>query len=413
MSTDQTSREPAFRVCTNCGNLTPAEQPACNYCGTMTVEAMAAHQEAEREHRFLGALIARSNPFTMIIIGINAAVFLLEWLAGGMGGLSADSQVLRAFGAKNNELINQQHQYWRLVTPIFIHIGFLHFLLNNYALWVIGQEIERLYGSARFVILYLLTGVAGSLASYTFNPGHDSAGASGAIFGLFGVMATFAFRFRKELPTRLSTDIRRRILPVIAINLIFGFSVRIVDNAAHVGGLLAGVGLALLIPYQRPNERGTAIIWRISQVICLALMLLSFVAAFYNYDGPKLSVKNLKGDPQARLEDYDQRMNRAHEALVESLNSFMKILRQRDPIADIRPALDAARYGINDIQGIPPISKESDQFRAELLELLDEQRSLIDRYAVMEDKNWAEIDRQEGALIQKARDYKLIKSDGE
>ena len=253
MSTDQTSRQPAFRVCTNCGNLTPAERPDCIYCGTMTVEAMAARQEAEREHRFLYAFVTRSNPFTLIIIGMNAGVFLLEWLAGGMGGLSADSQVLRAFGAKNNDLINQQQQYWRLVTAIFIHIGFLHFLLNNYALWIIGQEIERLYGSARFVILYLLTGVAGSLASYTFNPGHDSAGASGAIFGLFGVMATFAFRFRKELPERLSTDIRRRILPVIAINLIFGFSMRIVDNAAHIGGLLAGIALALIIPYQRPN----------------------------------------------------------------------------------------------------------------------------------------------------------------
>ena len=413
MSTDQTSRQPAFRVCTNCGNLTPAERPDCIYCGTMTVEAMAARQEAEREHRFLYAFVTRSNPFTLIIIGMNAGVFLLEWLAGGMGGLSADSQVLRAFGAKNNDLINQQQQYWRLVTAIFIHIGFLHFLLNNYALWIIGQEIERLYGSARFVILYLLTGVVGSLASYTFNPGHDSAGASGAIFGLFGVMATFAFRFRKELPERLSTDIRRRILPVIAINLIFGFSMRIVDNAAHIGGLLAGIALALIIPYQRPNERSTANIWRILQIACLAAMLLSFVAAFRNYDGPQLSVKNLTGDPRARLADYDQRMNRAHTALVESLNAFMKIIDQRDPKADIRPALNAAERGINDIQDIPKLSGEIDQLRAELLELLTEQREIINRFAAMKEKNWTEIERQEAALIQKAKDYKLIKSDGE
>ncbi len=183
MTTDQTSREPAFRVCTNCGRLTPAERPDCAYCGTMSVEALAERQEAEREHRFLYALFMRSNPFVMIIIGVNAGVFLLEWMAGGMGGLSADPEVIRAFGAKDNALINQQHQYWRLVTAIFIHIGFLHFLLNNYALWIIGQEIERLYGSARFVVLYLLTGVVGSLASYTFNPNAQSAGASGAIFG--------------------------------------------------------------------------------------------------------------------------------------------------------------------------------------------------------------------------------------
>jgi membrane associated rhomboid family serine protease len=413
MTTDQTSREPAFRVCTNCGNLTPAERPDCIYCGTMTVEAMAAHQEAEREHRFLSTLITRSNPFTMLIIGINAGVFLLEWLAGGMGGLSADQQVLRAFGGKVNDLISQQHQYWRLVTSMFIHIGFLHFLMNNYALWIIGQEIERLYGSARFVTLYLLTGVVGSLASYTFNPGALSAGASGAIFGLFGVMATFAFRFRKELPARLATDIRRRILPVIGINLIFGFSVQIVDNAAHIGGLLAGVVLALIIPYQRPNERGSALIWRITQVVCLAVVLLSFVAAFLNYDGPKLSVRNLTGDPRARLEDYDQRMNRAHAAFVDSLNAFMKVVGQGDPKADSRPALVTAERGINDIQDIPKISVEIDHWRAELLEVLTEQRDIINRFIAMKEKNWTEIDRQEAALRQKARDYKLIKSAGE
>src|SRR5205085_2352604 len=218
--------------------------------------------------------------------------------------------------------------YWRLVTSIFIHIGFLHFLLNNYALWIIGQEIELLYGSARFVVLYLLTGLAGSLASYTFNPNAESAGASGAIFGLFGVMATFAFRYRKELPERLGSDIRRRILPVIAINLIFGFSMRIVDNAAHVGGLLAGVVLALVVPYKRPEERATAIVWRILQALCLAVMLVSFVAAFRSYDGPRLSAKNLTQISQSPENAINQ-INDASRALLESLNSFVKILARR------------------------------------------------------------------------------------
>src|SRR5436853_445987 len=398
MSTDQTSRQPAFRVCANCGNLTPAERPDCIYCGTMTVEAMAARQEAEREHRFLYAFVTRSNPFTLIIIGMNAGVFLLEWLAGGMGGLSADLQVLRAFGAKNNDLINQQHQYWRLIMAIFIHIGFLHFLFNNYALWIIGSEIERLYGSARFVILYLLTGVVGSLASYTFNPGHDSAGASGAIFGLFGVMATFAFRFRKELPERLSTDIRRRILPVIAINLFFGVSMRIVDNAAHIGGLLAGIALALIIPYQRPNERSTASIWRIMQIACLAVMLLSFAAAFRNYDGPKLSVKNLTSNPQTRMEDYGKRIDSAGKALVESLNSFSQIIDRKDARADIQPALRAAEQGINEIKDLPDTGDEMGRLREHLLELLTEQRDLINRFAAMKAKNWSEAENQEAAI---------------
>jgi rhomboid protease GluP len=185
--------------------------------------------------------------------------------------------VLRGFGAKQNALIADQHQYWRLITSIFIHIGFIHLFLNNYALWIIGQEIEQIYGSARFVVLYLVTGIAGSLGSYIFNPEATSAGASGAIFGLFGVMATFAFKYRKEIPKTLSRDIMRRVLPIIAINLAFGFSVKIVDNAAHIGGLLAGIVLAFVIPYMRPDEKHTPMGWRIVQVICIALMLISFV----------------------------------------------------------------------------------------------------------------------------------------
>ena len=411
MTSDQPPSQSAFRVCPNCGRLTPAEPPDCAYCGAVTAAALAERQEAERERRFLHALFTRSNPFAMVIIGINAGVFLLEWLAGGMSGLSADAQVIRAFGAKNNPLINQQHQYWRLVSAIFIHIGFLHFLLNNYALWIIGQEIERLYGSARFVTLYLLTGVAGTLASYAFNPDAESAGASGAIFGLFGVMATFAFRYRKELPERLGADIRRRILPVIAINLIFGFSVRIVDNAAHVGGLLAGVALALVIPYKRPDERASAVFWRVLQVGCLAVIFASFVAAFRNYDGPKLSASNLAVNPQTRLQDYGERMDRAHKTFVDSLNSFSNVVRRQAAKADVQPALGSLEQAIGEIKGIPSTEPELNQVRDQLLELLSEQRDIISRFIAMREKDWAESERQESALIQKAKDYRLIKSE--
>jgi membrane associated rhomboid family serine protease len=412
MSNEPAPHQHAFRVCPSCGNLTPAERPDCAYCGAMSVEAMAARQEAEREHHFISALFTRSHPFALIIIGINAGVFLLEWLAGGMGSIGVDPEVIRAFGAKNNELIQQQHQYWRLVTAIFIHIGFLHFLLNNYALWIIGQEIELLYGSARFVVLYLLTGLVGSLASYQFNPNAQSAGASGAIFGLFGVMATFAFRYRKELPERLGRDIRRRILPVIAVNLIFGFIVSIVDNAAHIGGLLAGVVLALVVPYKRPDEQRTSLIWRALQVVCLAVMLVSFIAAFRNYDGPRLSAQNLTKSP-LNSEGAINRINDASHALIESLNSFMKIIAARDASADVQPSLSAAERGIADLNGLPSGSKELDQVRAQLLEVLTEQRDIINRYQGMKQKDWREIERQQSALIEKAQSYKLIKMEHE
>src|SRR6185369_3505061 len=115
------------------------------------VEPAVQPREETTDVRFLRALFTRSSPFTMIFIGINVGVFVLMCLAGGIAVASVDPEVLRGFGAKQNDLIANHHEYWRLITSIFIHIGFIHLALNNYALWIIGQEIEQIYGSARFV----------------------------------------------------------------------------------------------------------------------------------------------------------------------------------------------------------------------------------------------------------------------
>src|SRR6185503_12766435 len=172
MTFEKISNDPSVRDCAACGRQTPAEEVNCVHCGRRPGEALpdeieaakaaAAEIEIAKADRFTQALVTRTSPFTFIFIGASFAVFAIEWLAGGMTPMSADLTVLIAMGAKVNALIDAQHQYWRLVTAIFIHVGFLHILFNNYALWIIGQEIERIYGSARFVILYLATGLVAS-----------------------------------------------------------------------------------------------------------------------------------------------------------------------------------------------------------------------------------------------------------
>ena len=351
MTLEKIRNEPAFRDCPACGNPTPAERADCIYCGHKSVEAIAAEQEAARANRFINALFARSNPFTMIFIGINLGVFALEWLAGGMSTLSADIMVLKAMGAKDNLLINTQHEYWRFITSIFIHIGFLHLLFNNYALMIIGQEIERIYGSARFVILYIVTGLVSSMASYYFNPEATSAGASGSIFGLFGVMATFAFKYRKELPEFLSKDIKRRIIPVIIINLAFGFIVRIVDNAAHIGGLLSGIALAFIIPYKRPDEREYR--RRVAHRFKSSASprpLSRLLQPSATTTGLNSNLQISAANPQTHLNGYVDQINRANKALIESINSFIPILNRKDEKADARPALEAAERGIKSVR---------------------------------------------------------------
>lgn len=397
MTVEKIASEPRFRPCPSCGNLIPADRIDCEYCGFRSAEAAVAEQEAEKERHFLHALFNRSNPFTMIFIGINMAVFLLMWMAGGMSAIGADDEVLRGFGAKVNQLIDEQHQYWRFVTSVFIHIGFLHIFFNMYALWIIGQEIERLYGSSRFVIIYLMCGIAGSYASYRFNPAAMSAGASGAIFGLFGVMATFAFRYRKELPGTLAREIRRRVLPVIIINLAIGFSIKVVDNAAHLGGLLTGVALCFLIPYKRPHEKATASVWRALLVVCLLIIFASFVSAFINYDGPRPQLANFRAKPQTRIVDYFEGMEEANRSLGGSINSFAAILESNngEPVTPIINKIDTAIASLN---RTPPVDEESSRFRERLLKLSTEYKGVIQGYSQGDQKSRRKAADEHNAL---------------
>jgi len=358
-----------------------------------------AAREAATEYRFLSALFTRSNPFTMIFIGVNVGVFVLMCLAGGFAVTSVDPEVLRGFGAKQNNLIAEQHEYWRLITSIFIHIGFIHLFLNNYALWIIGQEIERIYGSARFVVLYLVTGVIGSLGSYVFNPQATSAGASGAIFGLFGVMATFAFKYRKEIPQTLSREIKRRVLPIIAINLAFGFSVRIVDNAAHIGGLLSGVALALAIPYMRPNEKVTPLLWRVLQAVGLVVVSVSFVSAFRNYSGPQLAFSNLTRRPAPSVVTYFDRMKEGDRLLVESFKSFDAAIRGRNGAADVKPVIESIERGIQAVNSAHRIDPQADHYRERLLELLTRQKNILNEFDQSTSKNRDSLRQEEVVVI--------------
>lgn len=228
-------------------------------------------------------MASRSGTLTYLFIGINVGLFALMWTAGGMGLASADTRVLINFGAKFNPQIDQLGQYWRLITSMFLHIGLLHLALNNYALWIVGQELEKLYGSARFAVIYTLTGLTGSIASYFYYPESVSAGASGALFGLFGALAAFAFKPHPDVPDQFRRAIIRRVIPVIVLNLVLSFSVSEIDKAAHIGGLIAGIALGLVISHMRVEERASPQPWRALMIICLVLILVSFVAAFINY----------------------------------------------------------------------------------------------------------------------------------
>ncbi len=168
----------------------------------------ATHSTADGE--LVGFRIPMARPrWTFILLGINIAVFLAMTVYGALNGLglngSQDFRVLLAFGAMQNELI-AQGDYHRLLTSMFLHIGLIHLAFNSYALFIVGQDVERLYGSARFLLIYFLSGLGGSLASFVFGAGGISAGASGAIFGLFGASIAYFYLHRETFGPHRQPD---------------------------------------------------------------------------------------------------------------------------------------------------------------------------------------------------------------
>jgi rhomboid protease GluP len=182
---------------------------------------------------------------TRALVVANAIVFLLT-LAGGGGLLQADAQRLIEWGT-NFAPLTASGEWWRLATAMFLHFGLVHLLFNMWALWVIGGLVERLYGPARFAVIYALAGVAGGLASMAWNPLANSAGASGAIFGIIGAQLAFFMRGGHLIPAEVLRAQRNSTLAFIAYAVVFGLVVPGIDNAAHFGGLATGFGLGWML----------------------------------------------------------------------------------------------------------------------------------------------------------------------
>jgi membrane associated rhomboid family serine protease len=336
----------------------------------MTLMSSAVVPEDHLE--FLHTVWSRRPLFTYIFLGANVLIFLLMALAGG----STNESTLMAFGVKSNPEI-ARGEWWRFITPIFIHIGMLHLFFNSYALWIVGPQVEKLYGAARFVILYVLTGVAGVYASYFYHPQSESAGASGAIFGLFGVLLVFGVRYRNSIPPFFKRAVGTGVLPVIVINLIIGFTIPAIDNSAHLGGLLAGAALAALVPFQKPGAE-TPGIFKTVQMVLLAVIVVSFYAVAKNYDGPHLSVRNLRRSftqiltTSSTTQDFIDAINSAQNTFEASAREVES--RKTDHIpsskADTAKAIDRLRK-------IPSLASNVDELMSALLRVMQDQYELL------------------------------------
>ena len=186
--------------------------------------------------------------FTVVVVAVTAIVSLIIDFAGIDGGQLGDLLAMDKAALAHGEL-------WRLWTVTLVHAPLtqmpLHLLFNLYALWLTGPIVERLYGRGPFLAAYLLFAAGGSLATFAFSSVQYGVGASGAIFGLFGLLFAVQIVHRPVLD-RQSRSLMGQLGGLIAINLLFGLVLRdTVDNWAHIGGLVTGLWIGLLFPPTR------------------------------------------------------------------------------------------------------------------------------------------------------------------
>ena len=297
----------AFRMCQGCGRPTPQQEASCINCGKRHFHAPVVDATEHHERRFIADFFERATPVAYVLFTLNLVIYLGmaiqapgSFVPNFLQG--ANEPTLASFGAASRTALGLG-EWFRLFTSVFLHMSGLHLLSSSFALAIVGPQVERLYGSARFLVIYVLAGlggVVGSLLSHQLRGQMDelAIGPSGATFGLFGVLAVFGLKYRKELPESFRQSFLVAVLPAILVNLFIGFTVPYVDNAVTIGGLLAGIALTLLIPYL-PSGRERSARFNLGLLTaCALVMLYCFGRAYFANARPKPPIQQAQLSPQ-------------------------------------------------------------------------------------------------------------------
>ena len=223
------------------------------------------NQKTMKNEKKLAKIFSQKKPImTYLLIVINVMLFLISTIYPSI-------QIYLG----NNYLFVQDGEIYRLFTCMFLHSNLMHLLFNMYALYVLGPQVERYYGKAKFLTIYFVSGLLGSVFSCVFMPENAiSIGASGAIFGLLGSIAYFTYYYRATLQNAL----RNQVLPVILINLLLGFVVADIDVFAHIGGLIGGLLISMGIGIGDKGRKSD----QINGIIVLILMFIFMLYMTFN-----------------------------------------------------------------------------------------------------------------------------------
>ena len=218
--------------------------------------------EAENK-KFENVFKPKKIIITKLLILINIAMYILSLIVS-----DNYTESLVILGANNKNLV-LNGEFYRLIASAFLHGSLLHLFVNMYSLWVIGSQVETYIGKIKFLIIYLLSTLMGSLFSIVFLDNSLSVGASGAIFGLMGSLLYFGYHYRLYLSNALTNQ----IVPIIILNLILGFSSSSIDNAAHIGGLIGGYLSTMIVGIKYKSTKQENINGTIVYLILTAFLI--------------------------------------------------------------------------------------------------------------------------------------------
>ncbi|HEX2177299.1 MAG TPA: rhomboid family intramembrane serine protease [Nocardioidaceae bacterium] len=240
-------------ICPECMN-----QAAVGFhCPTCVAEGRASQAKARTAYG--GALRSTDNIVTLVLIGLNVAMYLLIQVTGGRGSRLLLETVMFPAGVADG-------QWWRLLTSTFVHVDLLHLFFNMFALWIFGPGLERLLGRGRFLALYLLSGLAGSVAVHWLSsPGTPTLGASGAVFGLLGAALVVSVRRGYDASW---------LLALLGINLVFTFLAPNISWQGHLGGLVGGLALGATLAWAPRRLRTVVHVAVFGAVFVLCVLLI-------------------------------------------------------------------------------------------------------------------------------------------
>ncbi len=285
-----------LKVCPGCRNLVKPSEEFCPYCARRLRAAGGVRGWWRK---------TLSRPFvaTRFLLGMIVAVFVLQFVAdfflpaqyripmrgGGIFGLlTANPLTYIRMGSNFHPFVAEFGQYWRFLTYCFLHFGLIHILFNGWALWDLGRLAERLWGPRQVFATFVLTGIAGGFFSFAWNMAlsnwSNSAGASGSLCGILGLLLGAYFKKKHQIGEYLGSQLIRWAVMILVFGLVAG-----ADNAAHIGGMMSGAVLGYFLSptdHSRTLERDMQI-WNYAAIVSLALLVVcaAFAVVFFAH-GP-------------------------------------------------------------------------------------------------------------------------------